>query len=170
MTSENDTPQPKRRKPVEVGGRARAYSSYDDVRGDAAKEISVAMGVEEQSSIARTGHLIEIRGSTDHTRISAHGTSHSREVMVYPDHSVITLDLYPAKEEAIQTVYSPNGDIEILKAGWSYQQNGYHGPYEKVSLTSGNEEECKAQADKYEKLIDQAVKKAVETEPAYRRR
>ena len=152
----HDVPQtPQHRKPIGIDAK-HGYYSYKDVRGDLAKDMSVAMGIDEESGIKHTGYLVELRESPSHTRISAHATTYAREVLVYSDQSVITIDLDRVKKEAVQTVYSPNGDVEVLKTGWSYEANGHHGPYKRVSLSSGHEAECKAEWEKYETLIQRA--------------
>ncbi len=160
-----DSLEAQRRQPISTDEK-HGYMSYHDVRGKQAEAMSVAMGIDEESGIKHTGYLVELRESPSHTRISAHASTYAKEVLVYSDKSVITIELDRVKKEAVQTVYSPNGDIEVLKAGWSYEQNGYHGPYERESLTSGNQTECQAQWEKYEGLIDQATDKALAQDAA----
>ena len=163
MPKHDDLQTPQRRQPLTPDDR-HGYMSYRDVRGPLAEDISVAMGIDEESGIKHTGHLVELRESPSHTRLSAHATTYAREVFVYDDQSVITVDLDRVKKEAVQTVYSPNGDIEVLKAGWSYEQNGYHGPYERVSISEGNDKECKAEWEKYEGLIARATEQSISQE------
>lgn len=159
-SDQNANPNISRKAPISVDDR-QGYTSYRDVRGELAREVSVAMGIDEESEIKHTGHLVELRESPSHTRISAHAATYAKEVMVYSDKSVIEIELDRVKKEAVQTVYSPNGDIEVLKTGWSYEQNGYHDEYKSVSIENGKQDVCEAKWRQYEGLIDRAIEQSL---------
>lgn len=142
----------KRRNPVTTEYNP-SYLSYEDVRGEKAEAISSAMGIKDKLGLKHTAHLIELRHAEDHIRISAHGKNHFQEVMVFQDTSVIVLDIDIENKEGIQTVYSPNGDIEVLMAGWDEAKSGYSTGYTSFSLRNNCHTECLGQWQKYEKLI-----------------
>ncbi|MBJ7532934.1 hypothetical protein JDN40_02240, partial [Rhodomicrobium vannielii ATCC 17100] len=121
-----------------------AYNSYRDVRGDAAKSLSVAMGIDEPSGIACTGYLVEIREARDHVRLSAHAPTYFREVLIFNDRRLEEIYIDTVAEQAHKTVYSPDGMITTYQAPWSVRANGYIGEYKQTEKVEGQTERATA--------------------------
>tara|TARA_Y100000815_G_scaffold256378_2_gene263966 strand:- start:124 stop:651 length:528 start_codon:yes stop_codon:yes gene_type:complete len=150
----------KRQEPILAGASPR-YHSCEDLRGKQARQASVAMGIDEESGLDDTGYLVEVRRAGDHVRISAHAASYAKETLLFDNGSVIEIELDSVRQEARQTVFSRNGDIEQLVAGWSYQRNGFHGPYERISLETDRIDEYEAKWSQYEGVIISAEELSV---------
>lgn len=130
-----------------------AYDSYRDVRGEDAKPLSVAMGIDEQSGIAHTGYLVEIREAPDHIRLSAHASTYFREVEIYNDRRVEDHYIDTVAEKARKTVYNPDGVITTYEAPWSYRANGYMGEYKQIEKVVGQIERAAAEWEKYDAVL-----------------
>ena len=117
------------------------YNRYKDIRGEAAKEFSHALGIDGPSSIPDTGYLVEIRTASDHFRLSAHGQMLSREALIYKNGSLTVIELDDDAGEARKTVYDKgSGTITSLRARWSVKANGYQSDYEQVEELTGKQE------------------------------
>jgi len=130
-----------------------AYDSYRDVRGEAAKPLSVAMGIDEPSGIAHTGYLVEIREAQDHVRLSAHAPTYFREVLIYNDRRLEDIYIDKVTEQARKTVFSPDGVITTYQAPWSVRANGYMGEYKQSEKLEGQTERTTAEWEKYDAVL-----------------
>ena len=134
------------------------YDKYKDIRGSAAEPISRQMGIDGPSPIENTGHLVEIRVASDHFRLSAHGKTHAREVLIYTN-SVQVIDLDEVEQKATKTIYSADGRIVTLTAGWD-KFHGYQGQYKQVAAVDGQMPEVEKQLKHYNATLSQAQKLA----------
>lgn len=76
------------------------YDSYNDIRGERAKEVSVLLGIDEPSGIAHTGYLVEVRKASDHFRLSAHAVTYSREALIFENGTLEVIDLDSVAQES----------------------------------------------------------------------
>lgn len=141
-----------------------AYKGYTDVRGEAAKPFSVAMGIDEPSQFSHTGYLVEIRQADDHVRLSAHAATYAREVLIYNDRSLEIIDLDDLAKEARKTVMKPDGTVTSLTAPWSKASNGYMGAYKVTETQVGQVDRVNAEWEKYDNVLMGAEVKAREAE------
>lgn len=132
-----------------------AYDTYKDVRGDAAKPFSVAMGIDEPSQFSHTGYLVEIRETQDHVRLSAHATTYSREVLIYNNRSLEIIDLDTVAKEARKTVMKPDGEISVFTAPWN-NRIGYAGEEKLVESFQGQTARVSSEWEKYDSILTDA--------------
>lgn len=92
------------------------YKSYRDIRGKAAEDISVMLGIDEPSGIKNTGYLVEVRRTTDHFRISAHASTYFKEVLIHDNRKLEVIELDTVAREARKKIYDRDGSITSLKA------------------------------------------------------
>jgi hypothetical protein len=130
-----------------------AYKNYRDIRGDAAKPLSVATGIDEPSVNCPSGYLVEIREAQDHVRLSAHAPTYFREVLIYNDRRLEDTYIDNVAEQARKTVYSPDGVITTYQAPWSVRANGYMGEYKQTEKVEGQTKLTAAEWEKYDGVL-----------------
>ena len=133
------------------------YDNYTDVRGKKAKSLSIAMGIDEESGIAHTGYLVEIRKASDHFRLSAHATTYAKEVLIFNNRSIEVIELDTVAKEARKTIFdSKDGSISRLKAAWSVEANGYQSSYKEIEKLADQGKKVSAEWGKYDTILMKA--------------
>lgn len=159
------TQEQKTRAPYQPG-QPVSYDTYKGLRGSVARDISVAMDIDDEARIAHNSYNVEMHDGIHHTRLRADGTSQIREVMLFSDKSVIVIDIDKLAGEATQKVYSPNGYVETLVASWDHKAGDYSGTFEHVSLEGNQKKKCEATWQKFESLTARVEQKRVQVPKA----
>jgi len=171
-----------------IPGRGVQYTSYQDIRGEAAKEICNVMGIFDECGIGKTGYLVELRTACDHVAVSAHGKETSKTHKIYadgrteiifldqikrqakhivcdPNQKQLTMKWESCKDGRLKCIWSDNaGSVETKVAGWSYERDGYHELPKRISFERGKLLECLAICEKNKLIRDMwnAVKSGCE--------
>lgn len=142
--------------------KAQQLHNYKPVRildGAQGRSFAITMGMYDDAEILPdAGFFVELSEAPDHIKLAAYSEDFSREVQIYGDKAIIKTDYDAIRETATQTVFSPNGDVETLKAPWN-NDNGFQAPYEHVSLAHNQHEACHEEWAKYEGLSLEAEEK-----------
>lgn len=134
----NRLPVQYRRVPISIHEGYINYTWRSKISGKQAlpfiKELRLKHDSENDVIDASSADFIaEVKETSDHILISAHIPGFSRDVRLFSDGTIICFDRCYHKKTSTQTVFSTNGDVEVLITGWN-ARDGYSGEYASRSL------------------------------------